>query len=321
MPIDFGGSIDFFFIEFASPMYVYYCDHFELPLPSGHRFPINKYQLARERVASKFSDHIVLRVADAATRDQLIRVHSSDYVDRVFEGQLTELEQKRIGFPWSPKMLERSRRSVGATIAASHKAIQDGVAAHLSGGTHHAFADEGQGYCVFNDVAVAALELISQGHGRRGVVIDLDVHQGNGTAAIFQGDRRLLTFSMHGDRNYPFRKTEGDLDVALPDGTTDNEYLALLESHLESLELNQFDFAFYIAGADPHEEDRLGRLKISQKGLRERDQIVLQALKSAAVPTTIVMGGGYGEESRIAEIHAATIGVALEIHEQVGSNG
>lgn len=297
-------------------MYVFYCDHFELPLPPGHRFPIGKYQLARERVVANLGERIMLRVAPAVTREQLVRVHDPSYVDRAFSGELSELEQKRIGFPWSPKMLERSKRSVGATVAAAHKAIEHGLAAHMSGGTHHAFANEGQGYCVFNDVAVATLDLIANGHGRRGIVIDLDVHQGNGTAAIFHRDDRLFTFSMHGDRNYPFRKTDGDLDVALPDGLQDDEYLGILEEKLKNIELASFDFAFYIAGADPHQDDRLGRLKLSQHGLQARDEIVLHTLQSLSVPTTIVMGGGYGEESVIANIHATTIEVAMKIHER-----
>ena len=293
-------------------MYVYYCDHFELPLPAGHRFPICKYQLAREKVDARFGERILLRVADAASREQLIRIHHESYVARVFEGKLTDLEQKRIGFPWSAKMVNRSRRSTGATIAAANRAWLDGIAAHLSGGTHHAFAGEGQGYCVFNDIAVATMDLISQAKGRAGVVVDLDVHQGNGTAAIFENDARLFTFSMHGDRNYPFRKTCGDLDVPLPDGTTDDQYLSKLEENLKLISWQAFDFAFYIAGADPHEADRLGRLKLSQKGLRERDSMVIGRLRAEGLPTTVVMGGGYGDENCVAEIHANTIGVALE---------
>lgn len=297
-------------------MQVFYCDHFELPIPQGHRFPIDKYQLVREKVVEQLGERVKLRVAPAATRQQLCRPHTEGYVDRVFAGQLSDLEQKRIGFPWSPKMVERSRRSTGATVGAAVAALSDGISAHLSGGTHHAFADEGQGYCVFNDVAVATLELVENYKVPNAIVIDLDVHQGNGTASLFENDRRLFTFSMHGDRNYPFRKQSGDLDIPLPDGMDDNHYLAALDHALQAqISLGEFAFAFYIAGADPHEGDRLGRLKLTCAGLEWRDRMVISRLRQAGIPTVIVMGGGYGDPAVVAQIHATTVRTAVEAYE------
>ena len=207
------------------------------------------------------------------------------YVDAVANGTLPREAQRRIGFPWSPQMVERSRRSVGATIAASRAALEDGVAANLAGGTHHGFADRGEGFCVFNDVAVAARVLQRDRQARRIAIVDLDVHQGNGTAAIFAGDETVFTFSMHGEKNFPFRKEISDLDVALADGTGDDDYLALLRSHLDQvLNRHQPDFVFYLAGADPYEGDRLGRLKLTIEGLRTRDEIVFDTCRRAGLP-------------------------------------
>ncbi len=294
-------------------MRVFYCDHFELPLPQGHRFPVDKYQLVRERVVRTLAGQIELCVAPAAQRDQLAVVHEKEYLSRVFSGELSVLEQKRIGFPWSEKMLERCRRSTGATIGAAQAALEDQIAVHLSGGTHHAFANAGQGYCVFNDIAVAARLLIQSGSVRRVLVIDLDVHQGNGTAAIFANDPRVFTFSMHGDRNFPFQKTDGDLDIALPDGTEDEAYLSILaETLCHKLPLNEVDFVFYLAGADPFMEDRLGRLKLTKEGLARRDALVLDALAKLELPAAIVLGGGYASIQDVAEIHAHTVQLAAQ---------
>lgn len=298
-------------------MEVFYCDHFELPLPKGHRFPIQKYRLAREQIASRLGSDVRLRVADAASYQQLASVHTNDYLDCVFGGTLSDLQQRRIGFPWSPKMLERCRRSTGATIACTESALENGLAGHLSGGTHHAFPDEGQGYCVFNDIAVATTLLLNAGKISRAVVIDLDVHQGNGTAAIFQDDARVFTFSAHGDRNYPFRKTTSDLDIALPDGTHDEEYLALLWDALQSqLPLAQADLVLYLAGADPFVGDRLGRLQITKQGLKRRDEMVLEACVARQIPTAIVLAGGYADIEDVAEIHTATISTAVALYHQ-----
>ena len=296
-----------------SAVRAFYSDHFVLPLPEGHKFPMAKYSGLRERI---LAEGIVgpqdLREAPAASWDELRLVHDSAYVDAVANGALPRDAQRRIGFPWSPQMVERSRRSVGATIAAAQVALEDSVAANLAGGTHHGFADRGEGFCVFNDVAVAARVLQRDRQARRIAVVDLDVHQGNGTAAIFGGDDTVFTFSMHGEKNFPFRKETSDLDVALPDGTGDDDYLELLRSHLPGvLNRHQPDFVFYLAGADPYEGDRLGRLKLTIAGLRTRDEMVFDACRRIGVPVAVTMSGGYAHEvDAIITIHANTIRVA-----------
>ena len=294
-------------------MRAFYSDHFVLPLPEGHKFPMAKYSRLRERI---LAEGIIapedLYEASAATWEQLELVHDPRYVDAVRNGTVERDVQRRIGFPWSPEMVERSRRSVGATIAAARIALDDGVAANLAGGTHHAFADRGEGFCVFNDVAVAARVLQRELHARRIAVIDLDVHQGNGTAAIFSADDSVFTFSMHGEKNFPFKKEVSKLDVALADGTGDDEYLSLLRTHLpDVLNRHQPDFVFYLAGADPYEGDRLGRLKMTIDGLRERDEIVLRACSDAGLPVAISMSGGYANDiDAIVTIHTNTIRTA-----------
>ena len=294
-------------------MRAFYSDHFVLPLPEGHKFPMAKYAGLRERI---LADGIVrpedLHEAPAAAWEDIRLVHTPDYVDAVATGTLPRDVQRRIGFPWSPQMVARSRRSVGATIAASRVALEDGLAANLAGGTHHGFADRGEGFCVFNDVAVAARALQRDLSARRIAVIDLDVHQGNGTAAIFAGDASVFTFSMHGDKNFPFRKETSDLDVPLADGTGDDEYLDLLRSHLGGvLDRHQPDFVFYLAGADPYEGDRLGRLKLTIDGLRARDELVFDACRRAGLPVAVTMSGGYAHDvDAIITIHANTIRAA-----------
>jgi acetoin utilization deacetylase AcuC-like enzyme len=293
----------------------FYSDHFVLPLPEGHKFPMAKYSRLRERI---LAEGIVaaedLHEAPAASLDELRLVHDATYVDAVVAGTVPHDIQRRIGFPWSPQMVERSRRSVGATIAASRVALDEGVSANLAGGTHHAFADRGEGFCVFNDVAVAARVLQRDHHARSIAIVDLDVHQGNGTAAIFSGDKSVFTFSMHGEKNFPFRKEVSDLDVALADGTGDDEYLALLRRHLSDvLNQHQPDFVFYLAGADPYEGDRLGRLKMTIDGLRARDAIVLGECSRAGLPVAVSMSGGYANDvDAIVTIHTNTIRTASE---------
>ena len=296
-------------------MRAFYSDHFVLPLPEGHKFPMAKYWRLRERI---LADGLIapggLHEAPLAALNDLRLVHDSRYVDAVINGTVPADVQRRIGFPWSPQMVERSRRSVGATIAAAVAALDEGVAANLAGGTHHAFADRGEGFCVFNDVAVAARVLQRDGQARRIAIVDLDVHQGNGTAAIFAGVPSVFTFSMHGDKNFPFRKEASDLDVALADGTGDDEYLSLLERHLRDvLNRQQPDFVFYLAGADPFEGDRLGRLKMTIDGLRRRDEIVMEACTRAHLPVAISMSGGYAHDiDAIVTIHSNTIRVACQ---------
>jgi len=282
-------------------MQIHYSDHFVLPLPPGHRFPMEKYRRLRDLLVEDGS--FELREAHAASDADLALVHTRAYIDAVVEGRLDACDQREIGFPWSPHMVERARRSVGATIGAARAALDEGVACNLAGGTHHAYADRGSGYCVFNDVAVAARSLQAEWHGTRGgvlhvAVIDLDVHQGNGTAAIFRRDPSVYTLSMHAAKNFPFRKEASDLDVELPDGCGDGDYLDALDRALDRLWARDVlpGLAFYLAGADPHEGDRLGRLKLTTAGLAERDRCVLHALTERRIPVAIAMAGGYGRD-------------------------
>lgn len=276
-------------------MLAYYSDHYVLPLPDGHRFPMAKYRLLRERVAAMLPG-VRLAEAPAASDAELGTAHAPHYVSAVLNGRLSAAEQREIGFPWSAAMVERSRRSVGATLAAARTALAEGVAGNLAGGTHHAAVDRGSGYCVFNDIAVATRVLQAEGAVRRVAVVDLDVHQGNGTAAIFRGDASVFTLSLHGARNFPFRKEASDLDVDLPDGCRDADYLAALDAALATLwqRFGVPELVVYLAGADPHEGDRLGRLKLSAAGLAERDRRVFAACRERCVPVAFAMGGGYG---------------------------
>jgi acetoin utilization deacetylase AcuC-like enzyme len=283
-------------------MKAFHADHFAMTLPAGHSFPMEKYAMLREAVAREFPD-VQAQQADAATEGELALAHAPSYIEAVMEGYLTPAQQREIGFPWSPRMAERARRSVGATIHAARAALAEGVAMNLAGGTHHATADKGGGYCVFNDVAVAARLMQAESHRRhrrllRVAVVDLDVHQGNGTAAIFRDDPTVFTLSIHGAKNFPFRKEASDLDVELPDGCQDAEYLAALDGALAELWRRHGDappgLVFFLAGADPHEGDRLGRLKLSAAGLAERDRRVFAALRSRRIPVALSMAGGYG---------------------------
>jgi acetoin utilization deacetylase AcuC-like enzyme len=298
------------------PLKVFYCDTFVLPLPRAHRFPIEKYSLLRERLeASEFRSQLEFCVPDPATDEQLLLVHTPEYLNKLKYGTLSKIEERRIGLPWSPGMVERSRRSTGATIAAARAALGDGAAAHLAGGTHHAFADHGQGFCVFNDVAVAIRVLQSKGLIRRSVVIDLDVHQGNGTASIFANDPSVFTFSTHGEHNFPFDKFPGDLEIAFPNGTTDEPYLIALRDALEKrLPLADADVVFFLAGADPYEYDRYGKLKITKDGLAERDQLVFAACQLHAIPVVVVMAGGYARMIQdVAVINTTTVRQLLSV--------
>jgi len=295
-------------------MKAFYCHHFALPLPDGHSFPMSKYRLLYERVAENAAAWgIELIEPPAASDDDLLRVHCPDYVRRLSEGTVTVNEMRRIGFPWSTMMVERSRRSSGATMMALRAALQgDGLAVNLAGGTHHAAFDRGGGYCVFNDSVVAARYVQHLGLARRLLIVDLDVHQGNGTAELCAGDDSIFTFSMHAARNYPALKPSSDLDVALADGTGDAEYLDALATHLPiAVARARPDAVIYLAGADPYAGDRLGYLSLSKAGLAERDRQVLQACRRNGLPAAISMAGGYAPDpSEIAEIHLATIAAA-----------
>ncbi|HEY0781343.1 MAG TPA: histone deacetylase, partial [Thermoanaerobaculia bacterium] len=278
-------------------MRAFYSDSFVLPVPPGHRFPMQKYRLLRERVlASGLLAEADLHVPPAATDEELLRVHDAEYLARVVRGELDRGEQRRIGFPWSPQMVERSRRSAGGTVAACRAALRERAAVNLAGGTHHAVRDRGEGYCVFNDAAVAIRALQAEGAIERALVVDCDVHQGNGTAAIFQGDPTVFTFSIHGRHNFPFHKERSDLDVALDNGTGDADYLRALAEGLDRAfrfdRLGDPDLVLYVSGADAHEGDRLGRLALSADGLRERDRTVFAACRDRELPVAVMMAGG-----------------------------
>lgn len=294
-------------------MKAFYSDRFVLPLPSGHRFPMQKYRMLREAVAASLSD-VVFEEAPTTSDGVLALAHHPGYIQRVSGGLLSESEQKTIGFPWSPDMLERSRRSAGATIAACRAALEGGVGVNLAGGTHHAHADRGQGFCVFNDAAIAARLMQAERRVSRVAIVDLDVHQGDGTAAILEKDESVFTLSMHGEHNYPFDKACSDLDVALPDGTGDRDYLAGLDSALSEM-FARFapELLIFLAGADPYEGDRLGRLRLSMAGLAARDTMVMEAARARDLPVAIAMAGGYGRviEETVA-VHLQTIRIAAQ---------
>ncbi|MGQ0765398.1 MAG: histone deacetylase family protein [Gemmatimonadota bacterium] len=288
---------------------------FAIPLPPGHRFPLVKYQLLRDRVLTDgVASSVNLFEPERVPLDALLRVHSADYVERFLDGAMSEQEMRRLGFPWSPALVERSLRAAGGTLATVARALDAGIAMNLAGGTHHAFADHGEGFCVFNDVAVAIRHFQALRRVRRAVIIDLDVHQGNGTNAIFAGDESVFTFSMHGMRNYPFRKVPGSLDVGLDDGTTDEVYLDRLATDLSrALRGAGADLAVYLAGADPLAGDRLGRLALSMDGLARRDHFVIRACREIGLPVAITIAGGYGRDiAETVSVHAATARIAAE---------
>jgi acetoin utilization deacetylase AcuC-like enzyme len=296
---------------------LFYSDVFVLPLPAQHRFPMGKYLRLRERLrASREFEASELIVPPAATDAEIDRVHCPRYRHRVASGALDAREQRAIGFPWSPAMVERSRRSSGATLAAAREALTRGWSANLAGGTHHAFRDRGGGFCVFNDAAIVARAMQAEAGLQRIAVIDCDVHQGNGTAAIFAGDDSVFTFSIHGARNFPFAKETSDLDIELADGTGDDEYLWHLERGLdETLERARPQLAIYLAGADPYEDDRLGRLALTKRGLLARDEHVLRTLQARGIPVAIAMAGGYARNIEDSvEIHANTLQAARRIY-------
>ncbi|MDG5977589.1 histone deacetylase [Hydrogenophaga taeniospiralis CCUG 15921] len=304
-------------------MHAYYADHFILPLPSGHRFPMAKYGRLRERLAAEWPQ-VRLGQALPASDGELALAHTPGYIGAISQGTLDASAQREIGFPWSPAMCERARRSVGATIQACRAAMAgEGLAANLAGGTHHAYAHKGSGFCVFNDAAVAT-RLMQAEHARhhraggplRVAIIDLDVHQGNGTASIFATDDSVFTLSLHGAKNFPFRKEPSDLDVELPDGCGDAEYMEALERALDELE-RRFEpgLVIYLAGADPHEGDRLGRLKLSFDGLEARDRRVMDWAWQRRLPLAFAMAGGYGTDMEATvQAQVNTYRVALDYH-------
>ena len=301
------------------PVPLFYSDVFVLPLPAHHRFPMGKYARLRDRLlASEGFEPSDFQVPAPASDTELTRVHCPRYLARVTEGTLDAAEQRAIGFPWSERMVLRSRQSSGATLAAAREALTRGWSANLAGGTHHAFRDRGEGFCVFNDAAVTARAIQAEAGLQRIAIVDCDVHQGNGTASIFRGDDSVFTFSIHGARNFPFTKEASDLDIELADGTGDDEYLWHLERGLdETLERSRPQLVIYLAGADPYEDDRLGRLKLTKQGLARRDELVLGTLHARGIPVAVAMAGGYARDiADSVEIHANTIRTARRMWEE-----
>lgn len=297
-------------------MRLFYADHFVLPLPAGHRFPMEKYARLRQRLldSGRFLP-ADFAVPDAASDAEVLRAHDAGYLERVISGQLSAAELKAIGFPWSAAMVERSRRSAGATLAACRHALQAGWGANLAGGTHHAHRDAGSGFCVFNDAAIAALAMRAEGRVERIAIVDCDVHQGDGTATILAGEPQVFTCSLHGARNFPFTKARSDLDVELADETGDEAYLEALAGAL-NIVFDDFrpQLVIYLAGADPYAGDRLGRLALSKRGLIARDSAVLQRCHQARVPVALAMAGGYAREiDDTVDIHLATLLTAADL--------
>ena len=315
-------------------MHAFYADQFVLPLPDGHRFPMSKYGMLRNWLQEHLPQ-VSMQVAPPARDEQLALVHTSAYIRGISlgpeQGGLDPKIMREIGFPWSEAMAERARRSVGASLAAARVSLgiepdaPQGIAANLAGGTHHSYADKGGGFCVFNDFAVAARLMQTEwarvyGRARplRVAIIDLDVHQGNGTARIFQGDESVFTLSLHGAKNFPFRKEASDLDVDLPDGCGDDDYLQALDQALDDLERRFFSpyapgLILYLAGADPHEGDRLGRLKLTYDGLEARDRRVMDWAWQRRIPLAFAMGGGYGTDlNTTLRVQQTTYRVGLE---------
>ena len=294
-------------------MHAFYCDQFVLPLPEGHRFPMAKYALLREAVA-KHLPQVRLTSPPSVTLEQLCSAHDEAYVHAVLNNTLAPAVQKAIGFPWSEGMVERSRRSAGATLAAARLALAgEGVAVNLAGGTHHAMRHTAAGFCVFNDAAITAKNLSAEHHQVTGqplrvAVIDLDVHQGDGTAQICAGDPHIFTLSVHGERNFPTLKQRSNLDIGLPDGCQDAEYLTAMRVGLSAVAQFSPQLVIYLAGADPHEGDRLGRLKLTEAGLAQRDATVLNWCALHSVPLAIAMAGGYNHDiATTVRIHLSTV--------------
>ena len=291
-------------------MVVWSHDRWGIPLPAGHKFPISKYALLRERV----QDRVTVRESEAVPWEWLAAVHDRELLGRIRDGEMTVREQRGLGLPWSEVLVERGRRSVGGTLAAARRALSAGVGMNLGGGTHHAGKDFARGYCLFNDVAVTVARLRAEGLIRRVVVVDCDVHQGDGTADILGQDPDAFTLSLHGARNYPFQRIPSDLDLDLPSGTGDDDYLAALDGALDTALDGDYDLAFFLAGADPWEGDRLGRLSLTKAGLRARDELVLTRLRG--IPTTVVLAGGYAPDvTDTVDINAATLDVILALFE------
>ncbi len=297
-------------------MKLFYTDIFVLPLPAGHHFPMEKYSLLREGlIAAGIAPPEDFHIPHSATDEEITRAHDPAYLRKILSGDLTDRELRRLSLPWSGRLIKRARRSCGATIDACRAARAQGIAVNLAGGTHHAFSDHAEGYCVFNDAAVAARAMRAEGLAERIAIIDCDVHQGNGTAAMLGGDADIFTLSLHGLKNFPHDKETSDLDIPLEDGTDDQAYLAALARGLDAA-IGRFQpcLAIYLAGADPYQDDRFGRLKLTKQGLKERDCLVLGSCLENRVPVALTMAGGYARtiEDTVA-IHMQTVGAAASM--------
>jgi len=294
-------------------MDIFYTDVFPIQLPENHRFPVKKYALLRETLQATIeAKNWNFQVSNQATKDELILAHSSEYIDKVLRRNLSIREERRLGLPITEQLIVRSLHSVGATVGASRQALVKSVAVHLGGGTHHAGWDHGEGFCVFNDSVVAARFMQKYYGIKKVIIIDCDVHQGNGTAEITKNDSSIFSFSIHCQKNFPFRKYPGDMDIPLPDGLEDKDYLNVLEEGIErALAVSNPDFAIYLAGADPHKNDRLGRLSLTKDGLAQRDHLIISKLFSEQIPMAITLAGGYGKNIMdTVSIHAGTVLIA-----------
>ncbi|MFY7998937.1 MAG: histone deacetylase [Candidatus Kapaibacteriota bacterium] len=297
-------------------MNVFYSDVYVLPLPEGHKFPITKYRLVRDGLMREgiLKPH-QLYLSEPVEPEIVKLAHAPHYVESIINGTVDRLIMRRIGFPWTRELVTRSFTIVGGAIASAEEALESGVAGNLAGGTHHALWDAGEGFCVFNDLAVVVQYLFAQGLVRRVAVIDLDVHQGNGTAAILGGREDVYLFSMHGAKNYPFRKVASTLDIDLPDNTGDDEYLTILSEKLPTIFAWKPDIILYQAGVDPLREDTLGRLSLSMEGLAERDRMVVRACRRHGVPLSLAMGGGYAKPVELTvQAHIQTYRVLCEVY-------
>jgi acetoin utilization deacetylase AcuC-like enzyme len=298
-------------------MQVFYTPRYYADIGPGHVFPIRKFELVRDKLLAEgtLEPAELIEPAPAPLEDVLL-VHTSDYVSRLCDGKLTPKEIRRLGLPWSESLVQRSFYAVGGTLAATRASLAEGYSSNLAGGTHHAFSDRGEGFCVLNDVAIAIRAMRARKLIQRAAIVDCDVHQGNGTATIFAGDNDTFTFSIHGANNYPLFKAQSTLDVELPDGTSDAKYLETLARHLPAVFASDPEIVFYLAGADPYKGDKLGRLALSIDGLRERDAYVLRECYGREVPIVTVMSGGYGKDiNDTIEIHCNTIRMVKEVFE------
>jgi len=300
---------------------IFFSELFSIPLPDHHTFPMPKYRLLRQRILdSGIAGAKDFHVPSPATFKEITRVHAPEYLRRIENGELTEKEIRRIGLPWSPELVERAKRSAGATIAACRAALVDGVAVNLGGGTHHAFPDRGQGYCLLNDTAIAVRAMQAENRVQQVLIVDCDVHQGDGTAAIFTDDPTVFTFSIHGANNFPLQKQQSDLDIALADGAEDAEYLDALEPALTRVfDRAQAGLAIYLSGADAFAGDRFGRLKLSKAGLLERDRLVFWHCRKSGLPVAVAMAGGYAHNIQdVVDIHFNTVAAACDHFQLLG---